>query len=46
MEVALELGDGRGWKSFEVHARESLDCWEGPVGTMWALTVILARSQG
>lgn len=32
MEVALELGNSRGQRSFEVHARKSLDCCEGTVG--------------
>lgn len=31
MEVTLELGNGRGQRSFGVHARKSLDCWEGAV---------------
>lgn len=32
MELALELGSGRGQRSFEVHARKSQDCWEMTVG--------------
>lgn len=31
MEVALELGNSKGQRSFEVHARKSLDCCEGTV---------------
>lgn len=30
--LALDWVMGRGWKSFEVHARKSLDCLEGNVG--------------
>lgn len=45
MTVAVEPGDGKGWKSFKVRARKSVTAMNGPLVEIWVLKVILVTAR-